>query len=318
MRYRLLRKVGLGTRLPAHAPPDAHRARMPGPDSAGIALWGQGDGDDLLVRVKVGDGDLGLAGARSSVARSRSRACRRPALRARCCVSRWPGGAGELAAATVAPDVGWSAWGSASVVAVGAPAGSTPTSRCPRGRHPQARSPACRREPGGSRAPAVLGHGTPISLVHNGHICLHRLRRIYEQEGVRFYTEATPRSSGSLWRRSPSAGRSARRSRHRCATSTGACYLVGTADAFGFAKDPFSLKPLIVARLTPSPSPTRRSRSRRARLPVPGARGGSRATLELGRQPGRAVPRACDEPPDVKTVDCATMSAARRMSRSGS
>ena len=92
--------------------------------------------------------------------------------------------------------------------------------------------------------------GTPdLAVVHNGHITnYHRLRRMYEQDGVRFYTENDSEIIGIYLARKLTAGASLREALEASVRELDGSfsYLAATADAFGFAKDPFCLKPLIV------------------------------------------------------------------------
>jgi len=102
-----------------------------------------------------------------------------------------------------------------------------------------------------SHSQPFWAHGTPdLAVVHNGHICnYHRLRRIYEQEGVRFYTENDSEIIGLYLARQLAAGRTLGEALRTSVNELDGSfsYLAATADAFGFAKDRFSLKPLIVA-----------------------------------------------------------------------
>jgi glutamine phosphoribosylpyrophosphate amidotransferase len=102
-----------------------------------------------------------------------------------------------------------------------------------------------------SHSQPFWAHGTPdLAVVHNGHICnYHRLRRIYEQEGVRFYTENDSEIIGLYLARRMAGGETLREALKASVRDLDGSfsYVVATADAFGFAKDPFCLKPLIVA-----------------------------------------------------------------------
>ena len=101
-----------------------------------------------------------------------------------------------------------------------------------------------------SHSQPFWAHGVPdLATVHNGHITnYHRLRRLYEQQGVRFFTENDSEVIGVYLRRPAGAGRLARRRRSRSLDDLDGCftYLVATPDGIGFARDPFALKPLIV------------------------------------------------------------------------
>lgn len=102
-----------------------------------------------------------------------------------------------------------------------------------------------------SHSQPFWAHGVPdLATVHNGHITnYHKLRRQYEMRGRRFYTENDSEIIGMYL-----AGRLAKGDdleealRASIRDLDGSfCYLVATADAVGFAKDAFGLKPLIVA-----------------------------------------------------------------------
>ena len=86
--------------------------------------------------------------------------------------------------------------------------------------------------------------------MHNGHITnYHKLRRLYEQRGVRFYTENDSEIIGVYLAEMLASGLSlAEAMRSSIKFFDGSfSYLAATAGELGFAKDPFSLKPLIVA-----------------------------------------------------------------------
>lgn len=102
-----------------------------------------------------------------------------------------------------------------------------------------------------SHSQPFWAHGTwDLAVAHNGHITnYHKLRRRYEQQGVRFYTENDSEVIGVYL-----AGRMAQgfpldealRASVRDLDGSFS-YLSATADGLGYAKDPFCLKPLIVA-----------------------------------------------------------------------
>jgi glutamate synthase domain-containing protein 1 len=89
-----------------------------------------------------------------------------------------------------------------------------------------------------------------LAVVHNGHITnYHKLRRQYEMRGVKLYTENDSEIIGIYL-----AGRMARGLSFEEALTTSIrdldgsfSYIAATADQLGFVKDPFGLKPLIVA-----------------------------------------------------------------------
>ena len=102
-----------------------------------------------------------------------------------------------------------------------------------------------------SHSQPFWAHGYPdLAIVHNGHITnYHRMRRIYEQSGVRFYTEndseiiavhvADGLRKGSSLEAVLSAALDDFDGSFSC--------LVATADAMGFVKDSFAHKPLLFA-----------------------------------------------------------------------
>jgi glutamate synthase domain-containing protein 1 len=102
-----------------------------------------------------------------------------------------------------------------------------------------------------SHSQPFWAHGSlDLATVHNGHITnYHKLRRLYEQRGVRFYTENDSEIIGIYLAEMMATGLSleaAMRSSIKFFDGSFS-YLAATADEMGFAKDPFSLKPLIVA-----------------------------------------------------------------------
>ena len=92
--------------------------------------------------------------------------------------------------------------------------------------------------------------GLDLALVHNGHITnYHKLRRQYEQSGIRFYTENDSEVIGIYLSRKMEAGLSFEQALLASLVDLDGsfAYVAATANAFGYAKDPFCLKPLIVA-----------------------------------------------------------------------
>jgi len=279
-----------------------------GPDSAGIALWGRGD-DDLVVRVKVGDGGDLEARRREVLRRARQitrvRASTAQGALLRLAVAK--AGPAELAAAieAVAPDVEVVSMGQRLEIVkqVGAPAGldadfAVSTWTGTHGLGHTRLSTESRVDL--SHSQPFWAHGTPdLAVVHNGHICnYHRLRRIYEQEGVRFYTENDSEIIGLYLARQLTLGRTLGEAIQASVRDLDGSfsYLVGTADAFGFAKDPFSLKPLIVAETADAVVIANEEVALQAalgsRYRAREAGAGTTACWELARQPGtRRAPR---------------------------
>ncbi|MBM3773727.1 MAG: amidophosphoribosyltransferase, partial [Acidobacteria bacterium] len=102
-----------------------------------------------------------------------------------------------------------------------------------------------------SHSQPFWAHGRPdLAIVHNGHITnYHQLRRRYQQKGVRFYTGNDSEVVGvylaERLREDPDLERAFQAALGDLDGSF-SC-LAATADAFGFVKDPFALKPLLVA-----------------------------------------------------------------------
>ena len=230
-----------------------------GPDSAGIAWWGR-QADGLVVRVKPGDGG-------DSAARRREIAKRASALgRARVSTAGSSLLRVEIAKADptdlaraiedVASDVEVVSMGRRLEIVkqVGAPQSLERDFGVSKllGSHALGHTRlSTESRVDLSHSQPFWAHGYPdLAIVHNGHITnYHRLRRLYEQEGVRFYTENDSEIIGIYLARKLSAGASLDEAlRDSVKELDGSfSYLAATADAFGFAKDPFCLKPLIVA-----------------------------------------------------------------------
>jgi glutamate synthase domain-containing protein 1 len=87
-----------------------------------------------------------------------------------------------------------------------------------------------------------------LATVHNGHITnYHKLRRTYEQRGVRFFTENDSEVIGVYLADQLDRGLSLDDALAASLDEFDGSftYLVATPDALGFARDPFALKPLI-------------------------------------------------------------------------
>ncbi len=102
-----------------------------------------------------------------------------------------------------------------------------------------------------SHSQPFWAHGSlDIASVHNGHITnYHKLRRQYEQRGVRFYTENDSEIIGLYLNEAMQAGATFAGALHSSVKyfDGSFSYLAATENEIGFAKDPFGLKPLIVA-----------------------------------------------------------------------
>ena len=229
-----------------------------GPDSAGVAVWGEAV-DGLVVRVALAEGPDVIARGRELVRRARRLA------RVRGVVARGPFLRFEIAKvdaeAVVAtletdPDVEVVSLGQRLEIVknVGPPrnldtafAASTLTGTHGIGHtrlSTESRVDLSHSQPFWAR-------GVPdLAVVHNGHITsYHRLRRIYEQDGVRFYTDNDSEVIGVYLARKLRAGASLREALLASVRELDGSfsYLAATADTIGFAKDPYCLKPLLVA-----------------------------------------------------------------------
>jgi glutamate synthase domain-containing protein 1 len=102
-----------------------------------------------------------------------------------------------------------------------------------------------------SHSQPFWAHGVAdLATVHNGHITnYHKLRRRFEQEGYRFYTDNDSEVIGVYLRDRLAAGRSLEGAlRSSLEDFDGSfCYLAATKDQLGFVKDRFGFKPLMLA-----------------------------------------------------------------------
>jgi glutamine phosphoribosylpyrophosphate amidotransferase len=102
-----------------------------------------------------------------------------------------------------------------------------------------------------SHSQPFWAHGLPdVATAHNGHITnYHKLRRIYEQRGVRFHTENDSEIIGVYLRDRMARGDSFEEAlRASLSDFDGSfCYVAATENALAYVKDPFGLKPLVVA-----------------------------------------------------------------------
>ena len=92
-------------------------------------------------------------------------------------------------------------------------------------------------------------HGVAdLATVHNGHITNYdRLRRRYEQQGVRFFSENDSEVIGVYLAHQLERGRTLEQALANSLDDFDGSftYLVATADEIGFARDPFAFKPLV-------------------------------------------------------------------------
>ena len=102
-----------------------------------------------------------------------------------------------------------------------------------------------------SHSQSFWAHGYPdLAIVHNGHITnYHRMRRIYEQSGVRFYTENDSEIIAVHVAEGLGKGLSLEAVLSAALDDFDGSFscLVATSDAMGFVKDSFAHKPLLFA-----------------------------------------------------------------------
>ena len=102
-----------------------------------------------------------------------------------------------------------------------------------------------------SHSQPFWSHGYPdLATVHNGHITNYRkMRWRYEQHGIHFYTENDSEIIGVYLAQQLAKGMTLEAAMRQSIKNLDGSfsYLAATPDAIGFAKDPFALKPLLVA-----------------------------------------------------------------------
>jgi len=101
-----------------------------------------------------------------------------------------------------------------------------------------------------SHSQPFWSHGFPdLAIVHNGHITnYHQLRRRYEQRGVRFYTENDSEVVAIYLAEQLRKGSSLQQAFERMLRDLDGSYscLAATDSEFGYVKDAFALKPLVM------------------------------------------------------------------------
>jgi glutamate synthase domain-containing protein 1 len=105
-----------------------------------------------------------------------------------------------------------------------------------------------------SHSQPFWGHGYPdLAIVHNGHITnYHQLRRRYQEHGVRFYTENDSEVVAIFLADKLRQGLSLHAALESMITELDGSFscLVATDCALAFVKDPFSFKPLLYTETT--------------------------------------------------------------------
>jgi len=100
-----------------------------------------------------------------------------------------------------------------------------------------------------SHSQPFWSHGHPdVAVAHNGHITnYHKLRRSYEQRGIRFYTENDSEVIGIYLGLRLSEGMTLEEALTASVSDLDGSfsYLAATADQIGYARDRFAFKPLL-------------------------------------------------------------------------
>jgi len=230
-----------------------------GPDSAGVAVYRKPKGNELVARVKVGEGAPGPKAVRAMLARLRKVATvgkakvegelvrvslrsKRTAVEITAAIEADPGtevvslgSRLEIMKQVGAPDALDRAYHLAGIEGTHG-IGHTRLST-------ESRIDLSHSQP-------FWAHGRPdVATAHNGHITnYHALRRRYEQAGVRFYTDNDSELLGlyladRLDRGDPLPAALERSVRELDGSFS---YLVATDTLLGYVKDRFALKPLVV------------------------------------------------------------------------
>lgn len=253
---------------------DRHRASAPvgrvllnmltplarrGPDSAGIALWGKSVAG-LIVRIKPAEGGSEESLAREIVAQARQIARVQAADIGRSLIRLVIDAADPIALAAAVENAG----PEVEVVSMGHRLEIVKQIETPQnlettfGISRLTGSYGIGHTRMSTESRVDLSHSQPfwthgtldLAIVHNGHITnYHKLRRQYEQRGVRFYTGNDSEIIGIYLadRMAQGLGFSEALRASIQDLDGSFSYLAATADAFGFAKDRFCLKPLLVA-----------------------------------------------------------------------
>ena len=229
-----------------------------GPDSAGVALFGEPHGEGFVVRVKLGEtGDLEARAGRLALQIPDAREFSTIAAYARFVVSD-AADLKRLSDAIESLDKEFEVVSIGHrleiVKQVGSPDNLEQTYHVSRftGSHGLGHTRlSTESRVDLSHSQPFWSHGFPdLAIVHNGHITnYHQLRRRYEQRGVRFYTENDSEVVAIYLAEQMQKGGSLKEAFERMLRDLDGSYscLVATDREFGFVKDPFALKPLVMA-----------------------------------------------------------------------
>ena len=233
-----------------------------GPDSAGVALYGPAHAGDLVLRIKLGDeGDLAARGQQIAD-RVRAAGCLLgevsiTAEYLRLVITTPPSDPRRLERLIEAEAVDVEVVSMGHQLEIVKQVGSPQALDATYGVQQMAGAHGIGHTRLSTESRVDLSHSQPfwahghpdLATVHNGHITNYdKLRRQYEQRGVRFYTHNDSEIIGIYLGEQLAKGLTLEAAmRASMADFDGAfSYLVATADAIGYAKDPFALKPLLV------------------------------------------------------------------------
>ena len=232
-----------------------------GPDSAGVALYGSPANGDLVLRVKLGEDSRfeekgrQIAEKVQTLGAVRESATTAEYLRL---VVDFQGDPGQLESCveSAGPDIEVVSMGRRLEIVkqVGSPRNLDTTYGIAgfSGSHGIGHTRLCTESIIDlSHSQPFWAHGCPdLAVVHNGHITnYHKLRRCYEQRGIRFYTENDSEVIGVYLAGRLAQGLALEEALEAALVDLDGSFsfLATTPDALGFAKDPFALKPLLFA-----------------------------------------------------------------------
>jgi glutamate synthase domain-containing protein 1 len=232
-----------------------------GPDSAGVALFGPPSEGRYLLRVKLGDDDASADAAHRLAECARSLdpasdltatgAYARLAVSKKIAPADWTARIEALDRAFEVVSLGSSL---EIVKQTGSPARletAYGVSRMP-GTHGVGHTRlSTESKVDLSHSQPFWGRGQPdLAIVHNGHITnYHQLRRRYEQRGVKFHTENDSEIIAIYLAEHLARGNGLEAGLRGMLTDLDGSFssVAATATEIGYVKDPFALKPLLVA-----------------------------------------------------------------------
>jgi glutamate synthase domain-containing protein 1 len=230
-----------------------------GPDSAGVALYHSPAGGDLVLQVKLGEKGLSQDGAEAVIAKASALSQPKDVSTTGSYLRLTMEGSLDPVrlAATIesaTPDVEVVSMGRCLEIVkqVGSPDRLEETFHISEYKGPHGighTRMSTESKVDLSHSQPFWAHGCPdLAIVHNGHITnYHKLRRQYEQQGIRFYTENDSEIIGVYVAQGLLRGLSLEEVLRSAVIDWDGSFscLVSTADAMGFVKDSFAHKPLL-------------------------------------------------------------------------